>query len=140
MVIGRIARAWLPGWLCALILGGCSATGQAPEKPPAAGIAIEGMLIRNELAYPVTDVMIDVPATGAFAGCGNILPRSECSTSFQHVDYPGHAMVVSWKEYGAPQKTPEFLLKIPAGLDSARPVRLEVVIFAQGQAGATLVQ
>lgn len=101
---------------------------------------IGGMVIRNELAYPVTDVMIDVPATGAFAGCGNILPRSGCSNAFPGVDYQRNAVVISWKEYGEPQSTEPFVVEVPAGLRPGEPADVEVVIFAPGQAGARLVQ
>lgn len=98
------------------------------------------MVIKNGLAFPVKDVMITIPATGAFAGCGNILPRSECRTGFEAVDYFANAMIVSWTEYGKPHQTDEFVIEIPESLDRGQPVWLEVVVFAMGQAGATLVQ
>ena len=97
-------------------------------------------MIHNKLPYPVTDVMINVPETGAFAGCGNIMPKTDCRTSFESVDYSGKAMVVSWKERGQPQKTGEFVLKPGSGLDISQPAWLEVTIFAAGQAGATFIQ
>jgi len=111
--------------------------GRPAETP---GIAIQGMIIRNELAFPVTDVMINVPATGRFAGCGNILPGTECNTSFEVVDYSSQQLVVSWKEYGEPHQTGAFKVDIPAQLDPDKPAWLEVIIFAMGQAGARLLQ
>lgn len=131
-IVAAIPLAWA--------LAACAAGGPREEQPQPTGLVIEGMRIRNELAYPVTDVMIEVPATGAFAGCGHVLPRSECSTRFETIDYLAHAMVVNWKEYGAPQKTDEFVVKVPEGLDRGRPAWLEVVIFGRGQAGAKLTQ
>ena len=98
------------------------------------------MVIRNELPFPVTDVMINIPATGVFAGCGNIMQRSECRTSFEVVNYAGNALVVSWKEYGKPHKTGEIVMDFPEDLVAGRPAWLEVVIFAMGQAGAQLIQ
>ena len=65
---------------------------------------------------------------------------SECSTGFESVDYLANAMKVSWKEYGAPHETDEFVVKVPEGLDRGKPAWLEVVIFAKGQAGAKLTQ
>jgi hypothetical protein len=98
------------------------------------------MVIRNELPFPVTEVMINIPATGVFAGCGNIMQRSECRTSFEAVNYAGNALVVSWKEYGKPHKTGEFVINLPEDLVAGRPAWLEVVIFAMGQAGARFIQ
>jgi len=126
-----------------LILPGihaCSAV--RPEQPSTRppDFVIEGMVIRNELPFPVTGVMINIPDTGEFAGCGNIMPRSECSTSFEPVDYYSQKFVVVWEEYGQPHQTGEFIPEAGEGLNPAKPVWVEVVIFAMGQAGATLVQ
>jgi len=130
----------LAALLCTVMLPACAPLTGGQQQAEPTGIVIAGMVIRNELPFPVTDVMINVPATGAFAGCGNILPRSECRTSFEAVDYAGNALLVSWKEYGEPHQIPEFIISIPKDLDAERPAWLEVVIFAMGQAGARLIQ
>jgi hypothetical protein len=127
-------------WLCAAVLHGCASTTSEPERAEPADVVIEGMVIRNELLFPVTDVMVNVPATGAFVGCGNILQGSECRTSFEAVDYSGNALVVSWKEYGTQHQTDEFVVDVPRNLDAGRPAWLEVVIFAMGQAGSRFIQ
>jgi hypothetical protein len=126
--------------LCLAVLQACAPIARGPEQAEPSGIVIEGMVIRNELQFPVTDVMINVSATGAFAGCGNIMQRSECRTSFEQVDYADSAVVVSWKEYGQPHNTGEFVIDIPEEFDTGKPAWLEVVIFAMGQAGARLIQ
>jgi hypothetical protein len=110
------------------------------EINPLPALSIAGMIIRNDLLYPVTEVMIQVPETGDFAGCGNILPESDCRTSFQTVDYSGNAMVVSWKEYGQEHSTREFVVEPGRDIDASKPAWLEVTIFAAGQAGARFVQ
>jgi hypothetical protein len=125
--------------LTAAGLPGCASGPAATAPSGAPGIAIEGLVIRNDLAYSVTDVMIDVPATGAFAGCGNILARSECRTTFQQIDYRGNGLVVSWKEHGQPQKTDEFVVRPPTDASPGDAFMVEVVVFAPGQAGARLV-
>jgi hypothetical protein len=135
----RICLAFLLGGLCALIFACASAPADKRQSlnPP---IVISGVVIRNELPYPVTDVMIEIPATGAFAGCGNILPRTACSNAFQRVDYRANSMVIRWREHGQPQQTDEFTVQRP---DSAAPSSefvVEVVIFAPGQAGARLAE
>lgn len=118
---------------------GCSAPERVREtKPPS--VTIDGLTIRNELAYPVTDVMIEVPATGAFAGCGTVLPRTECSNRFEQLDYQAHAVRIRWREHGREQSTGEFVIEVPAGMKPERPARVEVILFSPGEAGARLVQ
>lgn len=124
--------------LCLTLLSAC-ATGPTREPQPAIpGIQVEGFVIRNELPYTLNNLMIEVPATGAFAGCGTIPPRSECSNTFEHVDYRGHAAVISWTEHGEPQTTDEFVVDLPDGVMPGDVFVLEIVVFAPGRAGARL--
>ena len=110
------------------------------DAPVGAPVAeIDGIVIRNELAYPVHDVMIEVPATGGFAGCGMILRRSPCSTSFPAAAYRREALVIRWTEHGEPYAIEDVVLDPPKGADGTPVVWLEVTIFARGQAGARLV-
>jgi len=122
-----------------LLLPACASAPPGGDRQQSQELGVKGMVIRNELAYPVTQVMINVPATGAFAGCGNILPRSECSTTFQRIGYRGNPLVVSWREYGAAHQTDEFVVEPPAVQEPGQELVLEVVVFAPGQAGARLV-
>ncbi|MGD2130931.1 MAG: hypothetical protein PVJ17_16660 [Lysobacterales bacterium] len=124
----------------ATALPGCSSTGRSDDASaePSATLAIRGLRIRNELPYAVTDVLVTVPATGAFAGCSNVLARTECSTSFRSMAYRGNPMVVTWKERGKPQHTDEFVVKEPEDALPGADTRLDVSIFAPGQAGAKL--
>ena len=126
--------------LCSLllfILGGCATTA---EKPGATvpGIEIDGVEIVNELGYQVTDVMILVPRTGAFVGCGTVLGGTSCSTSFPGRAYQQNAVQVTWKELGQPYTTGDFNISLPADLQSSHQFWIKVVIFAPGQAGAKL--
>lgn len=133
----------LTWWLCiglssSLVLG-CSATGAVPPEPEPSGINVEGIIIRNQLPYVVTDVMVEVPASGAFAGCGNIVQRTACSTSFPAADYRSNAIVIRWKERGVPQATDEFIVTVPDGMAPGTSAWLEVIVYAKGQAGARLI-
>ncbi len=123
-----------------VLVQGCASNPAKPDSPEAALVVVEGIVISNELPFPVTDVMINIPATGGFAGCGNIMQASACRTSFVAVDYRADAMVVSWKEYGKPHATGSFVVEAPEGMDPEKPVWLRVVIFAMGQAAAEFVQ
>ena len=123
-----------------LLVCACASVDEELPKSKKSGIDIGGIIITNQLLYPVTDVMVEVPATGAFAGCGNILGRSQCSTSFPSADYKQNAIVVSWKEYGEPHRTAEFVVQIPEWLQPGSAAWVEVIVFASGQAGAKLVR
>ncbi len=131
----RIASGLLA---CALMA--CSPVQTEPEAGTASGIHVEGIIIQNGLFYPVTDVMVEVPATGGFAGCGNIIQRTECRTSFPARDYRGNPVVVSWKEHGNPHRTDPFVVKLPESAVPGDVYWLEVVVFSAGQAGARLVK
>jgi len=124
----------------AVLIQGCASSSAKPDSPETALLVVEGIVISNELPFPVTDVMINIPASGRFAGCGNIMPASACRTSFTAVDYRADAMVVSWKEYGKPHATDAFVVEAPEDMDPEKPVWLRVVVFAMGQAAAEFVQ
>jgi len=128
--------------LLAATLSACASPGtpKSASGHPAATLSIRGIEIHNELPYAVMDVMVTVPATGAFAGCSNIMARTACSTSFRSVAYRGNPMVVSWKEQGEPRKTEEFVVKEPENAVPGEEAVLDVSIFAPGQAGARLVR
>lgn len=123
-----------------LVLPSCVSSPEQPKQPEPTGIVIDGIRIQNGLRYTVTDVMILVPATHGFAGCGNILPRTACSNTFPDVQYRENAVVISWKEHGEPQQTDEFIVEARSDLRPNVSTWMEVTIFAPGQAGARLIQ
>lgn len=126
--------------LLASLLAACAAASPGGMEPGHPAVEIGGFVIRNALVHVVTDVRVEVPSTGRFAGCGNILPRSECRSEVQAIDYRENELVVSWNERGEAQSTEPFLLDLPADLKPGEPAWLEVVIYAPGLAGARLVQ
>jgi len=131
------------GSICLLVpvlFQACAINADRQDVPEPTGIVIQGIVIRNELPFLVTDVMFLVPATGKFAGCGTILARSDCSIAIEAVDYYANPVMISWKEYGQPHQTGEFVIEAPDHLTPDRPAWLEVIIFARGQAGAKLTQ
>jgi hypothetical protein len=118
----------------------CSAAASREPETRLPELELSGFVIRNALVYPVTDVLVEAPATGRFAGCGNILPRSECRNAFEAIDYRKNEVVVSWKEHGEVQSTDPFMLDAPAEVQAGDTLWLEVVIYAPGLAGARLIQ
>jgi hypothetical protein len=132
----RAGKAVLAAVLCSAHLAGCASLAETSPVPDAPAIIVSGLEIRNELPYAITDVIIQVPATGAFAGCGNILPASRCLNRFEEVDYRADDVSISWRERGEPHSSGEFRLELPEGANPMTEYRLEVVVFAPGQAGA----
>lgn len=134
----RIRAALLAG-SAAAILGACAVRpAPAPHADPPA-ITVGGLEIRNDLPYPVTDVMIRIPATGGFAGCGVILPRSGCVNRFENFDYRDHEVSISWSERGQAHKTAEFRIERAKQINPEAVYRVQVIVFAPGEAGARLV-
>jgi len=132
-------QTWPVAFCLALLMGACSAPSSRPGSS-APAIAIDGVQIINKLSTTVTEVQILVPATGNFVRCGTILRNTSCSTSFPGRQYERKPVQVSWKEQGQAYTTGNFVIEPPANLDPARPMWIEVVIFAPGQAGAKFVQ
>lgn len=133
-------RESLPSWvlLTALLQACASGPAPLPAAPEVPAIVISGIEIRNDLPYTVTDVMIRVPTTGAFAGCGNILPRTSCTNRFEEVDYRANEVVISWKEHGQPHETEPFRIELPDDSPTGGTFAVRVIVFAPGQAGARL--
>lgn len=115
------------------------AQGTRPESPSGPALQITGVEIHNNLVYPVQDVTILVPATGEYVSCGQIFPRTSCSTTFPARDYRENPVQLSWKEYGQSQSTKPFKLKAPAGTREGQAATIRVEVFAAGQAGANLL-
>jgi len=135
----RLVR-WIALAVLALQLLGCSTAASRPEKKTEAVVEVDGVIIRNQLGIPVTDVRILAVAAGDFVTCGNITARSTCSTGFSNRYYSSDKLQVTWKEYGAPQSTDEFDLEPADDIQLGRPAQVEVIIFSPGQAGVRLVQ
>jgi hypothetical protein len=122
------------------LLTACAGESQRAQTASDSGIDIAGIIIRNSLDYSVKNVIVQVPATGRFAGCGNIHPRTECKTSFPAIGYRKNGLLVTWLEHGEAKATDEFVVEPPAGSKPGDSLWLEVVIYSAGLAGARLVQ
>ena len=132
-------RAACVGALAAGLLPACAAPPERAEEVGGPAILVSGLEIRNDLPYPVDNVMIRVPATGAFAGCGSILSQSVCANRFEDIDYRNHPVSISWSERGQHHTTGEFRIERPEHRGPDTEYRVLVVVFAPGQAGARYV-
>ena len=92
------------------------------------------------MSYSITDVQILVVDTGEFVGCGAILARTSCSTTFPLRTYRGNSVLLTWQEQQSPHSTDTFTISVPDHIDRTRSAWMEMVVFAPGQAGAKLVQ
>ncbi len=124
----------------ALLLAACSNPVAQPAGTPVMPLEIEGVIIQNLLAYPVTDVQILSLASGNFVSCGNIMQRSRCATTFPIRNYQRNPVQISWKERGTEYSMPPFVIDIPEGFSLDKAATIEVSIVGPGQAGAELVQ
>jgi hypothetical protein len=131
----------LVGGVLTLCLASACA-GRVVEAPSDSGegVEIDSFVIRNELPFTVTDVYIESPETGNFAGCGTILPKTECQNTFPARAYRRNGVIISWNELGVAQSTGEFVVEVPDGLQPGQATVLEVIIYSRGQAGARLIQ
>ena len=125
--------------LCSLSLVACT-TQQNGEKQIAGPVLqIAGVEIYNGLAYSIQDVSILVPSSGEYVSCGQVLPDSSCSTTFQVRDYRENPAQVHWTEHGEPQSTKPFTIKAPENATEGQEAYIRVEVFAPGQAGAKLL-
>ena len=97
-----------------LLAAGCAVTPENAPQAAAPRLEIAGIEIRNELAYPVSEVRVLVSATGEFVTCSQVMGGTACQTSFPLRSYRGNAMRVTWVEHGEPQVLDDFVLKAPA--------------------------
>ncbi len=131
-------RSLVPGLILGVLLSACAPVEVPP--PGTNGVQIDGLMIRNQLAYAVTEVQILALSIGNFVSCGNILAKTACSTGFPNRYYNQGKLVVSWKERAVPQSSKEFVVEIDETINTGQPAWIEVIIFSPGEAGARFVQ
>jgi len=122
--------------LCTLWLIACAA-GPVDKGPP---VQITGMVIENQTEMYVSAVRLLVPVTGQYVSCGNILPESQCSTSFPEAAYTGNPVEITWSQGGQIHSTGQFVLQIPGDFDEHKTAVVRVVIAGPGSAGAMIVE
>lgn len=132
----RALRLVITG-LFALYLVACAAVTPVENTP---SIQISGMVLQNQTQMYVSAVRLLVPATGNFVSCGNIPPKSMCSTTFPEAAYTGNPVEITWSQGGEIHSTGQFIVQLPTDLDKKRPAMVHIVISGPGLAGAMIVQ
>lgn len=135
-----LTRNLLLAWIVTLTISSCGGTAVKSLSPSGPAIEVHRVVIRNLLSYPIKDVQILAPATGNFVSCGNIVQKSQCSTTFPVRNYSENPVQISWTEWDAPRSMPPVPLKAPDGFDFDRPATIEVSVYSPGQAAAKLIQ
>ncbi|HET6564393.1 MAG TPA: hypothetical protein VFG52_03175 [Xanthomonadales bacterium] len=124
---------------CSLSLMTCASQRDDERKLAGPALQIAGVEIYNGLAYSIQDVSILVPESGDYVSCGQILPDSSCSTTFEVRDYRENPVQVLWTEHGEPQSTKPFTIKAPEDALAGQDAYIRVEVFGPGQAGAKLL-
>lgn len=133
------------GVVSACMLAACATDGgtePGPDLPVAddpVPFTIEGLTIHNGTGGVVRSVTVLVPATGRFVSCGNILPRSQCSTTFPATVHQGHAVRVEWQQGGETWTVGPFVVAAPEGATEQSTVQAQVILSGPGAAGARFV-
>jgi hypothetical protein len=112
----------------------------AIEPAPVPGLEIHGLLIFNGTSSVISTAQLLVPATGGFVSCGNILPRSQCSTLFPEQEYRERPVNISWTKGAQSWSTGDISIQLPAIVDPELPAYVRVIIVGPGVAGASIVQ
>ncbi|MDT8319259.1 MAG: hypothetical protein RQ826_01895 [Xanthomonadales bacterium] len=136
--------AWNPAaWMVVVALSATVACGELrkePEELSSEIVAVQGVVIRNQLPYQVSGVQILATRTGRFVGCGLIMSGTFCRMAFDAQALYGSDIIVSWEEHGKPHSSGEVQIEQPANLVPDKAAWVEVLIFAPGQVGARLIQ
>lgn len=135
----RPAPAPGPGLaLCLLALGSLLAAcaGSSATTPPT--LRVEGLSFENRSGSPISQIRLEVPATGGFVSCGHIAPGNVCSSRFPGVTYGGEPVRVSWVQGGQPWSTGELRLSPGKAVRDAGAGVVRVLVLAPGSAGVQL--
>ncbi len=98
------------------------------------------ILIINKSRELIQDVKISVSETGREFSCGNIAPRGICSNKIPSRQYMKNPIRIAWVFGSTARQTNEFVLEVPATMDTAVPLRGVLEISPQGSIAAWFEQ
>ena len=98
------------------------------------------ILIINKSRELIQDVKISVSETGRGFSCGNIAPRGICSNKIPRRQYMKNPIRIDWVFGSTARQTNEFVLEVPATMDTAVPLRGVLEISPQGSLSAWFEQ
>lgn len=68
--------------------------------PPTEPVRVGGLVFHNNTLQPLEDVRLQVPKTGGFISCNQILQGRQCATTFPSRLYRGTPVIISWRQGG----------------------------------------
>ena len=98
------------------------------------------ILIVNKSREMIQDVTISVSKTGSGFSCGNIAPRGICSNKIPQRRYMKNPIRIAWVFGNTARQTNEFVLEVPATMDTTLPLRGVLAISPQGAISAYFEQ
>jgi len=115
------------------ILSACAAINKS-------GYYYNEIVIHNKSSQKLTDVRIKVKKTQAVFSCNVILSGRTCSNKFPKRKYLGNSIQVSWTYLGRNNKSEQFILNLPKGLNEHVPLRGVLDVTQNGKVVAYLEQ
>jgi len=98
------------------------------------------ILIVNNSRQLVQNVTITVAETGRVFSCGNVAPLGICANKFARRPYQKNPLRIAWEFGNSVQQSSEFVLEVPATLNTAFPLRGVLAISPQGEIEAYFEQ
>jgi hypothetical protein len=98
------------------------------------------ILIINNSRQIIQDVQISASKTGRGFSCGNIAPRGICSNKNPQRLYEKSPIRIDWVFGNSARQTNEFVLEVPATMDTTLPLRGVLEISPQGAISAYFEQ
>ena len=98
------------------------------------------IVIINKSRQLIQDVKISVSETGREFSCGNIAPLGICSNKIPSRQYMKNPIRIGWVFGSTTRQTDEFVLEVPATMETALPLRGVLEISPQGSISAYFEQ
>lgn len=98
------------------------------------------ILIVNNSRDLIQDVKISASATGQAFSCGNIAPLGICANKLPSRPYLENPIRIDWMLGNTARQSNEFVLEVPATLDSGSPLRGVLEISPRGSISAYFEQ
>lgn len=111
-----------------------------PHTVEDSGIVIDGLQFNNPTPDTLTDIQLQVIATGELVGCSHIPPGGQCSTRFPLRRYRGNEVEISWFHHKRRLSTGRLVIVVPPEPPAGVPLTVKVNIDSGGQAQAVLAQ
>ncbi len=98
------------------------------------------IIIQNNSAELIRNVLIKVEKTGRIFKCSIIAPHGECSNKFKQKKYYGNLATISWSNRNYLKFTKNIQLSVPKSFSNNNPIKGIIKINIGGNINAYLAQ